>query len=67
VYVATPFESVPAPTVVVPSRKVTVPVAAAGDNVAVKVTLEPDTGEVAEAESEVVVDARLKATVAVRV
>jgi hypothetical protein len=37
-YVAFPLLSVPVPRVVVPSLKVTVPVAAEGDTVAVKVT-----------------------------
>ena len=36
--VATPAERVPEPNVVVPSRNVTVPVAAEGDTVAVKIT-----------------------------
>jgi len=40
-YVATPLLSVPVPSVVLPSLKVTVPVAVEGVTVAVKVTEEP--------------------------
>ena len=47
--------SVPVPSKVFPSRNVTVPVAADGEVVAVKVTLEPADGAVFEAESVVVV------------
>ena len=53
VKVATPLESVPVPRVAFPSRKVTVPVAAEGEVVAVKVTFEPAAGVVFEAVSAV--------------
>jgi hypothetical protein len=55
VNVATPLDSVPVPNVVVPSRNVTVPVAAEGEVVAVNVTLEPVAGAVLEAPRDVVV------------
>ena len=55
VKVATPLDSVPVPRLVVPSRKVTVPVAAEGDVVAVKVMFAPAVGAVFEAESVVAV------------
>ncbi len=54
---ATPPESEPVPRVVLPSRNFTVPVAAAGEVVAVSVTLVPAVGVVLEAISPVVVDA----------
>jgi hypothetical protein len=53
---AVPFASVPLPIDVVPSRKVTVPVAAAGETVAVNVTDWPDVTEDAESVRVVVVD-----------
>ena len=56
VYVATPLDKVPVPSVVVPSRNVTVPVAADGDVVAVSVMLEPVAGAVFDALSAVVVE-----------
>ena len=49
--VAVPELSVPLPSEVLPSKKVTVPVAAVGDTVAVSVTLVPTTTEVADAVS----------------
>ena len=55
VYVATPLDKVPVPSVVVPSRNVTVPVAADGDVVAVRTTAEPAEGAVLDALSAVVV------------
>jgi hypothetical protein len=54
-YVATPLARVPVPSVVVPSRKLTVPLAVAGASVAVRVTLAPVAGAVLEAVSVVVV------------
>ena len=53
--VAVPPERVPVPRVLAPSRKVTVPVAAEGVVVAVRVILAPATGLVLEAERAVVV------------
>jgi hypothetical protein len=53
--VATPALSVPVPSEVAPDMKVTVPVAADGETVAVKVTLAPTFGVVVEAVSVVVV------------
>ncbi len=52
---------------VVPSMKATVPEAAAGDNVAVSVTDEPDAGLVFDAVKTVVVLSRLKVAVCVSV
>ena len=63
--VATPEESVPLPSVVVPSRKVTVPLGVPeplGVTVAVKVTLVPVTTVVAEANRVVVVAAGVVTT-----
>jgi hypothetical protein len=53
--VATPPESEAVPRVVLPSRNVTVPLAAVGEVVAVSVTLAPATGEVVDAVRAVVV------------
>jgi hypothetical protein len=61
VHLATPPDSVPVPSVVVPSRNVTVPLAAEGEVVAVSVMLAPTAGEVFEAISPVVVAVRLVA------
>ena len=49
--VALPELSVPLPSEVLPSKKVTVPVAAVGDTVAVSVTLVPTSTEVPDAVS----------------
>ena len=56
-YVATPLLSVPVPKVVAPSLKVTVPVAADGDIVAVNVTLAPNVVLAEEVARAVVVEA----------
>jgi hypothetical protein len=61
--VALPELSVPVPSEVVPSRKVTVPVAVEGETVAVSVTLVPVATEVAEEVSVVVVGVRLEVSV----
>jgi ribosomal protein S5 len=61
-YVATPLARVPVPRVVVPSRKLTVPLAVAGASVAVRVTLAPAAGTVLEAASVVVVRILVTAT-----
>ena len=61
--VATPELSVPVPIEVVPSRKVTVPVAVEGETVAVSVTLAPVATDVGEAVSEVVVAVLVDVTV----
>ena len=53
--VATPELRVPAPSVVAPDMKVTVPVAAEGETVAVSVTLAPTVGAVFDTVSAVVV------------
>jgi hypothetical protein len=53
--VATPELNVPVPSEVVPEKKVTVPVAAAGATVAVRVMLAPTAGVVVDAASAVVV------------
>jgi hypothetical protein len=58
-----PELSVPVPSEVVPSRKVTVPVAVEGETVAVSVTLVPVATEVAEEVSVVVVGVRFEVTV----
>jgi hypothetical protein len=54
VSVAVPDVSVPVPIDVEPLKKVTIPVAAEGETVAVKTTLVPSTAVVGEAESETV-------------
>jgi len=61
--VATPELSVPVPSEVVPSRKVTVPVAVEGETVAVNVTLAPVVTDVGEAVSAVVVAVLVEETV----
>jgi hypothetical protein len=61
--VALPELSVPVPSEVVPSRKVTVPVAVEGDTVAVSVTLAPVATDVAEDVSVVVVAVSVVVTV----
>jgi hypothetical protein len=53
--VATPALKVPVPSEVVPEKKVTVPVAAEGETMAVSVTLAPTAGVVVDAASAVVV------------
>ena len=53
--VATPALNVPVPSAVAPDMKVTVPVAAVGETVAVSVTLAPTLGVVVDAVSTVVV------------
>jgi hypothetical protein len=63
--VDTPFESGLVPSVVAPSMKVTVPVAAVGAKVAVNVTVEPDAGVVFDAVRAVVVVSRLKVALCV--
>ena len=63
VNVATPELTVPVPIEVVPSRKVTVPVAVEGETVAVRVTLTPVATEVGEAVNEVVVAVFVEVTV----
>jgi hypothetical protein len=52
--VAVPLPRVPVPRLVAPSKKVTVPVAAEGARLAVRVMLAPAAGLVLEAESVVV-------------
>jgi len=64
VKVAVPPESAPVPSVVVPSLKVTVPVALLGETAAVNVTGWPNTEGLADEETVVVVLAR-KLTVSV--
>src|SRR6266581_5054889 len=64
VRVAVPPESAPVPSVVVPSLKVTVPVALLGETAAVNVTGWPNTEGLADEETVVVVLAR-KVTVTV--
>jgi hypothetical protein len=61
--VALPELSVPVPSEVVPSRKVTVPVAVEGVTVAVSVTLTPVATDVEEAVSAVVVAVSVEVTV----
>jgi hypothetical protein len=61
--VALPELSVPVPSEVVPSRKVTVPVAVEGETVAVSVTLVPVATDVAEDVSVVVVAVSVVVTV----
>ena len=58
-----PELSVPVPSEVVPSRKVTVPVAVEGETVAVSVTLVPVATDVAEDVSVVVVAVNVVVTV----
>ena len=59
VKVATPLFSVPVPRIVVPSLKVTVPVAVEGETVAVNVTAAPDVAGFGEDARTVVVGALL--------
>ena len=59
---ATPELSVPVPSEVVPDMKVTVPVAAVGETVAVSVTLAPTFGVVVDAVRAVVVAVVLTVT-----
>ena len=61
--VALPELSVPVPSEVVPSRKVTVPVAVEGETVAVSVTLVPVDTDVAEDVRAVVVAVSVEVTV----
>jgi len=61
--VALPELSVPVPIEVVPSKKVTVPVAVEGETVAVNVTLAPTAGVVVDAASAVVVAVFVEVTV----